>query len=464
MKTRAIFILGSLMLSHGIPIKAQEKHPKPNFILILADDLGWTSTSVQMDPNYPASKSDYYQTPHIETMAEKGVCFTQAYAPAAICCPTRRSIQFGHTPARQGDIHFKKNYHPDKNENLTIPKMLKAVDPAYKSAHFGKWDLRAGFAPDALGYDESDGDTGNGDGNVKSDNIEKWTRYFINDDPKKIETLTSKGVDFMSRQVKNGNPFFLQISHYATHVDLQMKDQTLNKYWKKEPGKVHNHPGFAAMLDDLDSGIGKILEAVNRLDIADHTYIIFTTDNGGVEQLPQTGDKMRHPDEYGRPRLNHPLRGGKWTLYEGGIRVPFIVIGPGIKAGSYSRTPITGWDILPTLADMAGYEPALPQNIDGGSFKNVISDNHPEKITRPYPSLIFHRYNDHYPHSAIIKGDYKLVKLWKNNKTELYNLSNNIEENRDISAQHPEIVKELYNELITYFKNVDAEVLHKYEP
>ncbi len=218
------------------------------------------------------------------------------------------------------------------------------------------------------------------------------------------------------------------------------------------------------MLDDLDSGIGKILETVNRLGIADHTYIIFTTDNGGVEQLPQTGDKMRHPEDYGRPRLNHPLRGGKWTLYEGGIRVPFIVTGPGIKPGSYSETPVTGWDILPTLADLAGYTKTLPEDLDGGSFKNAITGNQDGKVRRSNPALFFHRYNDYYPHSAVIKGDFKLVKLWRNNTMELYNLSGDIGETKDVSDQHPEITKELYNTMISYFKEVNAEILEKYEP
>lgn len=464
MNAKSIVLVSCLILAGSYTVNAQHKNTKPNFILILADDLGWSNTSVLMDSKNPDSKSDYYYTPNIERMAEKGIRFTQAYAPAAICCPTRRSIQFGQTPVRQGDIHFKENYHPDSNERLTIPKLLKSVDPRYKTAHYGKWDLRADIFPEDLGYDESDGNTGNKDGNWGADYIEKWTNYFLSDDPKKINSLTDRAENFIKRQVNTGNPFYLQISHYATHVEIQTKESTLEKYWRKDPGNIHGNPGFAAMLEDIDTGIGRIIDKVFELGIENNTWIFLMTDNGSVELIPQTRHKMTNPGEYGRPRLNYPLRGGKWTLYEGGIRVPFIVMGPDISGGLQVETPTAGWDILPTIAELAGYEINLPEDIDGVSLKEALTGNHNAKVNRPNNALFFHRYNDHYPHSAIIKGDYKLVKLWRTGNTELYNLAEDLEEVDDISKKYPEKVNELYNDLISYFKSVNAEILEKYEP
>ena len=450
MNTKSFFVLGSLILTGGMSLRAQDRNVKPNFILILADDLGWTCTSTQMDDDLLTSKSDYFHTPQIERMADNGIRFTQGYASAPISSPTRRSIQYGQTPARQGDINFKENYHPHDNKKLSIPQLLKEIDPEYRSAHFGKWDLRADFSPKDIGYDESDGDTGNKDGNVYADPIAKWTNFFLSDDPKKIESITEKAENFMERQTRSNNPFYLQISHYATHVDIQTKESTLYKYWKKEPGKAHGNPGFGAMLEDLDTGIGKIIDKVYELGIEKNTYIIFLADNGSVELIPQTSNKMRNPSEYLRPRMNYPLRGGKWTLYEGGIRVPFIVMGPSIQGGTQTKAPVAAWDLLPTIADLAGYKGKLPDDIDGESFKKILLNN---KDTQTYSRnpLIFHRYNDHYPHSVIIKGEYKLVKLWYRDKIELYNLSEDIGEVQDVSDRFPEKANELYNDLSEIF-------------
>lgn len=464
MHRRSYFLVGGLIVSGALSLKAQDESLKPNFILILADDLGWSSTSMKMDDNVVESKSDYYDTPNIERMAENGLRFSRGYASAPISSPTRRSIQYGQTPVRQGEIKFKENYHPANNTRLSIPVLLKRIDPEYKTAHYGKWDLRGDFFPEDIGYDESDGNTGNKDGNLHSDAIAKWTNFFLTSDPKKIETLTARAGNFMERQVRSNTPFYLQISHYATHVDIQANESTLDKYWRKEPGKVHANPGFAAMLEDLDAGIGKIIDKVYELGIEKNTYIIFMADNGGVELIPQTRNKMAHPSEYRRPRMNHPLRGGKWTLYEGGIRVPFIVIGPGITSGAQTNTPVTGWDLLPTIADLAGYEGTLPGDLDGGSFKEILTGNLTAPITRPRGALVFHRFNDHYPHSAIIMGDYKLIKLWDTDKTELYDLSEDIEEVNNLSNDLPEKVDELYAALIAYMREVKTEVLEKYTP
>jgi arylsulfatase A-like enzyme len=442
-----------------VPALHAEPVQRPNFILILTDDQGWTSSSQQMDDRIPGSKSDYYETPNIERLAAKGIRFTNGYAPCALCCPSRRSILFGQTPMRQGDDErFSANYHPDRKMQLTIPLLLKSIDPAYQTAHYGKWDLRADIFPEDVGYDESDGNTGNKNGDVSSDKNTKFTALFLNNDPKRIETITGRAVNFMDRQVESGHPFFLQISHYATHVDIQTREETYQKYRQKKKGVIHSNPGWAGMLENLDSGIGRILDAIDRLGISGHTYLILMSDNGGVELIPPVGNKFDHPSAFRSRTRNYPLRGGKWTLYEGGIRVPFMAYGPGIAPGTQCDVPVTGWDILPTLADLAGNTAPLPETLDGTSIRSLLENGNKGELKRARKELIFHYFGK--PHSAIRLGDYKLIRFWNLKKTELYNLREDPGELNDLSGKDPKKVKELEQLLMSYMQEVDADLLN----
>lgn len=431
---------------------------KPNFIFILADDLGWTSLSQRMDNRIPNSKSDYHETPNLERLAAKGIVFSNGYAPCALCCPTRRSIQFGQTPARQGDALFKEKYHPDYKLVSAIPQRLKAIFPGYRTAHYGKWDLRADIFPEELGYDESDGNTGNKNGDVNSTKDNKFTALFLNNDPKRIETLTERAINFMDRQVKSGHPFYLQISHYATHVDIQTKEETYQKYDNKKKGEKHNNPGYAGMLEDLDTGIGEILDRIDQLGIAKNTYLIFMADNGGVEFIPPVKNKFDHPSSFKTHPRNYPLRGGKWTLYEGGIRVPFMVIGPGIKPGIQCDVPVTGWDLLPTLCDLAGNSKPLSGDLDGTSIRPLLEHGNEGIFRRNKEGLIFHYFGK--SHSAIRSGEFKLIKFWEPKKIELYNLKDDPGELIDISQKLPQMVKDLESKLMAYLEEVHAEILY----
>lgn len=429
---------------------------RPNFIFILTDDQGWTSTSQLMDDNIPNSKSDYFETPEIEKLAERGMRFTNGYAPSALCCPTRRSIQFGQTPMRQGDdVEFKEKYFGDKRTQISIPELLKSIDPNYKTAHYGKWDLRADIFPEDLGYDEGDGNTGNKNGDMNSTKESKWTDYFLNNDPKRIETLTARAINFMQRNTKSGNPFYLQVSHYATHVDMQTTEELYNKYMNKKKGEIHSNPAWAGMLESLDTGIGKIMDMIDELGIANNTYLILMADNGGAEFIPPVKNKFDHPSEFKTHPRNYPLRGGKWTLYEGGVRVPFMVIGPGIKAGSQCDIPIVGWDILPTISDLAGNRKTPPENMDGVSFRSLLDNGNQGDIKRKNDVLIFHYFGK--LHSAIRIGDYKLIKFWNLNKTELYNLKDDLGELDDLSKKYPQKVQEMEKLMMDYAKEVNAE-------
>jgi len=453
----------------SFPISAQSrnqvrKRRAPNFVFVLSDDQGWNGTSVHMHPKRTSSRSDYHFTPSLERLALQGMRFSSAYSPAALCCPTRRSIQFAQTPARQGDVRFKNDY-PRGNQRLTIPRILKSIDSNYAAAHYGKWDLRTDLAPEDIGYDESDGNTGNSVGSLGSDfdKSKKWEKFQECEDPKRIFSITDRAKDFMTRQVKAGRPFYLQISHYAVHVDMQTQPETLRKYAKKEKGKLHRIPAFAGMTEDLDTGLGKVLDKIEHLGISDNTYVFYMADNGAVPWIPP--DKKKHfappkkLDDYSR---NHPLRSGKWTLYEGGIRVPFIAKGPGIQKNSTCDVPVIGWDLLPTIADLAGYDRPLPTDIDGGSFRTLLVNAGKGTVKRPSDAFVFHRYSDSDLHSAIRVGDFKLVKFWKTNELHLFNLNNDIGETNDLSEVMPQKTEELHRKLMAYLKAVKAEVLEKY--
>ena len=431
---------------------------RPNFIFILTDDQGWTSTSQLMNDNVPNSKSDYFETPVLEKLADRGMRFTNGYAPCALCCPTRRSIQFGQTPMRQGDdAEFKQKYFGENRTQVSIPELLKSIDPKYKTAHYGKWDLRADIFPEDLGYDESDGNTGNKNGDMNSTKQTKWTEYFLNSDPKRIETLTARGINFMQRNAKSGNPFYLQVSHYATHVDMQTTEELFNKYLNKKKGEIHSNPAWAGMLESLDTGIGKILDKIDELGIAENTYMILMADNGSAEFIPPVKNKFDHPSEFEKHPRNYPLRGGKWTLYEGGVRVPFMVIGPGIKADSQCDIPVVGWDLLPTISELAGNKNPLPANIDGISFRSALENGNQAEMQRKNEALVFHYFGK--SHSAIRVGDYKLIKFWNLKKTELYNLKDDLSELNDLSEKYPQKVKEMEKTLMDYVKEVHGEEL-----
>ncbi|MBT5902447.1 MAG: sulfatase [Opitutaceae bacterium] len=435
----------------------------PNFILILTDDHGWTSTSTKMDAARKDSGSEFHETPHIDRVAAQGMRFSQGYSPAAICTPARRSILFGQTHFRMGpDDGFEERYHPYQKAYLTIPLMLKQTNARYRAAHFGKWHQKTGdFSPEDFGFDQSDGRTSNGDGSIWENKEDKWKKTFLVDAPKGIDRLSGRGASFMRRNVASGNPFFLQISHYATHVDIQTKPETYARFSGKLRGRTHDHPGYAAMLADLDSGIGAILDEVESLGISDNTYILIMADNGGAEFIPPVSNKLAPPGTNGRPSRNDPLRGGKWVLYEGGVRVPFIVAGPGVLAKSQSDVPVIGYDLLPTIAELAGFAGAMPDYVDGGSFVALLDDGEGE-VLRPSDALFHHRYAS-YLHSSIRVGDYKLLKFWADHPNhregiELYDLSQDLGETTDLAERMPAKAKALETQLLDYIEAVDGNV------
>ena len=431
---------------------SQNSSENPNFIFILADDQGWNGTSVEMINGLKESKSDFYETPNIEKLANQGMKFSYAYSGAPVCAPSRYSIQFGQTPARLKMIRVGMNTeHIDHNSDFTIPKQLKKINPNYVTAHYGKWGM--GSNPKTLGYDISDGPTKNQDGvfNYKLKKLQ-WSNTF-DEDPKKIFSTTDRAIQFISNSHKKKKPFFLQISHYAIHSDLVMRKETFEKYNSKIPGEIHDNIGLASMTEDLDTSIGYILEKLKELGIEKNTYVIYSSDNGSV---PIIIPRRNYEKGY-----NYPLKRGKWDANEGGIRVPFIITGPKIKANSQSKIPISFSDLLPTIIDLAGGGEIIKNTkLDGGSFEQVLS-NKSKKIKRNFKGIIFHvPYENKIAlgraHSAIIVDKMKLIKFYDNNETKLFDLKNDLSENENLSLKRKKIASELEKKMSKYLKDVKA--------
>ncbi|MDR1964594.1 MAG: sulfatase-like hydrolase/transferase [Planctomycetaceae bacterium] len=449
--SRIVFLF---MLFATLSIEAVESD-KPNIIFILTDDQGWSESSVLMHPDQPYSQELYFSTPSMERLAAQGRRFSNGYAPAPICTPTRRALLVGMTTARTRGSEFKSEFDP--RHHLTIPQALKKVDPNYRCAHFGKWGEQMIAKPDEVGYDESDGDTGNLTGNGgNGDKIDlKQFPSATNEDPKLMFSLVKRSIDFMERQTQAGKPFYLQLSCYAAHYQLQATETTAKKYERKSAAPRDFPPIFAAMVEEMDKGIGQVLDAVEKLGIAEKTYIILGADNGGS---PHTHVGLQRRETLVPQSPNYPLLGYKQELREGGIRVPFIVKGPGIAANSWSYEPVAHYDLLPTFVDLAGGDVASLASsgakLDGGSIKTLLLEGKGE-VKRAVPGLVFHRPDKGV--SAFRSGDYKIFHDWNKNKTFLYNLTKDIGEQHDLAEKEPEKLNELKKILFDYLETVNAE-------
>ena len=472
----------------------------PNIIFIITDDHGWTSNSYPADPGQSDSASDYIETPNMATLASEGMRFSQAYTPNPICAPARHSMLFGQRATRH--IYNRDETWIDRApEWLTIPKALKAANPDYRTGHFGKWHV--GLKPELAGFDFTDGLTDNqegdaADGSVFADvnfidqdvmdaynaehsidtapaNIDGRQRsvtFYESEDPKTAFSMTARASDFIREAVADGKPFYAHIAHYAVHLAMAARPETYTRFRDKPRGVKHDDPAFAAMMFDLDAAIGQIMELVRELGIEDNTYIVVIGDNGGVAYLAQTSriDADANILESYRTKVaefNAPLRDGKHSFYEGGLRVPFIIAGPGIPANSHSDEAITGLDILPTFAELAGYDGTPPGPLDGESIASLLDASDETVFERRNPTLIFHQAGRRPGRSAVREGRYKLVKHWTMSSTiagerlpyalELYDLDTDLGEQNDLSGTHPEIVSDLHDKLLRHIEESNSE-------
>jgi arylsulfatase A len=415
---------------------------KPNIIFLLSDDQGWTETSVQMHPDIPNSKSEVVETPNLLKLAGQSMRFSQAYSPAPVCSPTRISLQTGKSPAQNHWTKASRPYIatdgfkliPPQNirdipdDEFTIGELLQSC--GYATAHYGKWHI-AGGGPKRHGYDESDGDTSNGD-----------AAPHKGDNPVDIFGMGKRAAAFMAKNVTAGKPFFIQMSYHALHYPENAKPATVAKYKKLMPNGNEKAIGRAAIGENLDEGIGLLMTKIDALGIADNTYIVYMSDNGG-----------------GGGGGRNPMSGGKGDVKEGGIRVPLFIHGPGIDANSWSHQAVVGYDFYNTFSEWAGYNNPLPKNIEGGTITHLLNgDEHP--VQRSRDGLVFHfpHYQGDTPSSAIIQGDYKLIHYYETGESQLYNLAEDLKESRDLSSAMPEKAKAMEAELFSRLNDIGAEL------
>ncbi len=430
----AVVILLTLTLA-SVSIAAEAR---PNVVVIVADDQGWNALSTRMDPDDAGSGSTYYQTPNLDRLAAQGIRFSQAYAPAPTCSPTRHALQFGRSPASLKIFGADGIRDWDADNDESLPNVLKKIAPTYVCAHLGKWHI--GRSPEALGYDISDGSTGNGTGN--SDDP---------DDPKLIFDLSRRSNQFIKEQVQAGKPFFLQISHYANHLRFEAKPDTIKRYETEhadEATPYQNSPLWAAMNENLDAGIGMVLDQLDELGIADSTYVFYTADNG-YELKRDLGKPIPERGYY----KAFPQRSHKYTVSEGGIRVPFIVRGPGIPAGAHSPDPVVGTDIFATVMNIVGGTDQTPARVEGAILTAHLKSGGKEAIDRKDDFLVFKHSKPRAPHDiTIVAGQYKLIKDISTGKVFLFDLKEDIGERNNLADEQPERTAEMYAAMTTYFK------------
>lgn len=443
---------------------------KPNIVFILADDLG------AHDLSYAGSK--YYETPNIDAIAREGVEFTQGYAAAQVCSPSRASVMTGQYTARHGvtdwigaatgekwgDFYNTKIMPPEyehqlAENNITIAEALK--ENGYRTFFAGKWHLGDEPSnPENNGFEINKG--GWEVGSPKGGYFAPWNNPKL-DYKYEGENLTNRlaleTADFITEN--KDQPFFAFLSFYAVHGPIETTEAKWNKYRNKAEAQgipdsgfvmesrlpirtVQDNPIYAGLVESMDDAVGVVLERLKQLGLDENTIIVFTSDNGGVA----SGDAFS--------TSNYPLRGGKGYQWEGGIREPYLIKAPMLK--NMPKTvdyPVSGIDLYPTLLDLAGVQKNPKQVVDGVSLVPLLEGESLNE--RP---LFWH-----YPHygnqggdpvSMIRKGNYKLIHYWEDGHDELYNLKADVGEENDISKEKTGIAQNLRRELDAYLASVNA--------
>jgi arylsulfatase A len=440
----------------GVVVGAQVNGP--NIVVIMADDLGWMDLHC-----YGNERLD---TPALDQLAAEGMRFTDAYAAAPVCSPTRAAMMTGQTPGRLRLTNHAPG-HKDgfslEGSNLqeaeavrnlglsyvTIAERLSAA--GYATAHIGKWHLsyvarnsKAGIAepdlrPDKQGFDINIGGCFRGGP----------PSYFA---PYRIPTLTEKkegeylpqrladeAIAFVRKNRER--PFFLNWWPYSVHYPMQAREELIAKY-RQRKGPGIKDPVYAAMIEGMDTEIGRFLKALDEAGLRDNTLVIFKSDNGGYN-----GD-------------NRPLRGFKGMLYEGGIRIPWIVRWPGrIEPGTTCATPVISMDCYPTLLQVAGLPPTPKHTVDGKSLLPLLEQTgnvDRDAVYFHYPNYAFHKRNR--LGGVIREGDYKLIKRYGDDALELYNLADDIGENRNLAAQSTQLASRLEQKLQTWLLETGAKM------
>lgn len=417
---------------------------KPNFIFILMDDMGWADLGCY--------GNTFHETPNIDKLASQGIKFTNAYSACPVCSPTRASILTGKYPARIGltdwipghNFPWAKLKPPAFHqelplEEITIAETLKRA--GYATANIGKWHLgKEGYYPERHGFDLNFGGTNKGSPpsyfypyNIPTISSGKEGEYLT-------DRLTDEAEKFIEKN--KDKPFFLYMPHFAVHTPLQAKNEYVSKYEAKpKPKDGQYNPVYAAMIQSVDESVGRIMAKLDELGIADNTVVIFNSDNGG----------------YVKATSNAPLRAGKGTLYEGGIRDPLIVRWPGkVKEGSICNEVVTSTDYYRTICEIAGVKPPENQPIDGVSIVSLLKQTGGINRKAVYWHYPHYHPGGTSPAGAIRYGDWKLIEYFEDGRIELYNLKDDVGETTDLAAKMPEKAAELRTMLADWRKSVGA--------
>jgi arylsulfatase A-like enzyme len=458
------------VLCGGIPSKAADR---PNVIFILADDLGWSDTTLY-------GTTELYQTPNLERLAARGMTFTRAYSASPLCSPTRSAILTGLSPARTGittpNCHLpeevlaaspgksappsKKSIAPIpptrlKPEYRTLAEILR--EAGYATGHFGKWHLGPEpFSPLEQGFDV-DVPHHSGPGPAGS-YVAPWKfASFKEKSPGEHleDRMAAEAVAWIDRQ--KDEPFFLNYWMFSVHAPFDAKKALIERHRARiDPADAQRSPTYAAMIESMDDAVGTLLDALDRLGIAEKTVVIFTADNGGNRYNEIDGTT---------PTSNRPLRGGKATMFEGGVRVPGVIVWPGVAApGSRSDTPIQSEDYLPTLLE------GLQLPVEEGSVRDGISVFSALKGLE-IPERPLFRYFPHDPgvpdwlppSVSVSRGDWKLIRIFHGGENGahrhlLYDLSKDPGETTDLAARNTGLVAELDGLIESFLKETKAVV------
>lgn len=447
--------------------ESQRKPARPNVVIFLADDLGYADLAC-----YGA---DFHRTPHLDRLASRAVRFTDGYASAPVCTPTRAALMTGKFPARLGmtiwaeaaedppPLKYKPlipatSEHNLSHDETTVASYLQRV--GYRTALVGKWHLGdARHYPETHGFDVNIGGTlwgaphtffypYRGKGLYGSEY--RYVPHLENGKPGEYLTdrLTDEAIRFIEHS--GGEPFFLYLAHHAPHTPIEAKPEDVSLFEARvEPSAHHRNPTYAAMVKSLDESVGRVLKCLDDRGLAERTLVIVTSDNGGYIGMD---NNRRQPCTD-----NSPLRSGKGALYEGGIRVPLIVRAPAGKVtGGVCSEPVMTTDLFFTVLAAAGIAPAGDGPRDGIDLSPLLS-NPRAKLDRE--ALYFH-YPHYYattsPVSAVRTRDWKLIEFLEDDRRELYNLANDLGEQRNLADEQPQRAKELTEQLHHWRDSVGA--------
>ena len=440
----------ALNLPH-LSLFASESTRRPNIIFILGDDLGWAELGCY--------GNTFNETPNLDNLAKQGMRFTDAYAAAPVCSPYRAALMTGQYPARVGITDYLRPNDENhlSTQHITLAEALK--NTGYITGIIGKWHLTGyanhgaeEFTPAMQGFDETIVSENRGIAGGSYFHPYHFNREIQKRLPGKeylVDRCNLEAVEFIDRH-KDG-PFFLYLSHYAVHTKLNGKPELVAEFEKKPgagkgPKARRNNPHLAAQLKSIDEGLGMIVKKLDELGLSDETVLVFSGDNGGESGVTS----------------NAPLRAGKSTLYEGGIRIPLIVRYPKIvPAGTVCRTPTSNIDFYPTLCQLASAGRESKQHIDGLSLVPVLKN--PKAILQRdtlywhYPLAKPHFLGGH-SSGAVRKGDWKLVEYFDADRKELYNLADDISEKNNLASKNPKKVAEIQGLLKAWRKDVGAKI------